>query len=290
MRFGSDIWAGNEMLAVAENVGRFDASRVRRVEFSSDQEILRALRNDVIESGALMLDEALVAQQDGTDLVVLAAVDSSVGSDAIMGRSFVHTLADLKGRRVGMQINSGGLQVLRRALSSVQLTVADISVINVPPERHVSAFASGEVDAVVTYDPMRMQLSLRGAVDLYNSTAIAGDVINVLVVRRPYLASHPDHARALLDAWWAGVEEFKGSPAARRWAARRLDLTPADLDRAFTTIELFDRARSQTMISGPSAPLLATAKRFHGFMRENGRLTQDIPVEDLFRMPAGWHE
>lgn len=290
MRFGSDIWTGNEILAVAEHVGRLDVSQVRRVEFSSNQEILRALRNNVIESGALMLDETLVAQQDGTDLVVLAAVDSSIGSDAIVAQPAVRTLADLKGRRVGLQINSGGLQLLRRALSSAQLRVSDIYVINLPPERHVSAFASGDVDAVVSYDPMRLQLLLRGGVDLYNSSAIAGDVINVLVVRRSYLEAHPDHCRALLDAWWAGLDEFRGSAAAREWSAHRLGLTPADLARSLTTIEFFDRARSRQMLSGSSPSLLGIAQRFHGFMRENGRLTKDVPVTDLFRLPSGWHE
>ena len=85
MRVGTDVWAGNEMLAVADRTGHLDASMVRRVEFSSNQEVLRALRNGIIEAGALMLDETLLAMDDGGDLVALAALDSSIGSDAVLG-------------------------------------------------------------------------------------------------------------------------------------------------------------------------------------------------------------
>jgi NitT/TauT family transport system substrate-binding protein len=285
MRIGTDIWVGNEVLAVAEHSGRLPLALIRRVEFSSNQEILRALRNGVVEAGSLMLDETLIAAHDGTDLVIIAAVDTSVGADAVIGQQ---TLADLEGSRVGLQINSGGLQILRRALSVAKLTAKDVTVVNVPPDRHLMMFASKQVDAVVTYDPMRTQLLSRGGVDLYNSAAIAGDVINVLVVRREYLEAHPNHSRALLDAWWSGLTEFREVPASRAWAAGRVGLTPDELEQALSKIEFFDESRSRQMLRGSEASLPETARRFHEFMRENGRLTADVDVDSLFRVPAGW--
>jgi ABC-type nitrate/sulfonate/bicarbonate transport system substrate-binding protein len=115
-------------------------------------------------------------------------------------------------------------------------------------------------------------------------------VINVLTVQRAYLEAHPDHGRALLDAWFAGQQEFRRSQASRDWVARRLDLTPEQLERAFADIALFDREGSRQMLSGPAGPLRAVAHRFHGFMRENGRLSKDVPVDEMFRLPAGWSE
>jgi NitT/TauT family transport system substrate-binding protein len=288
MRVGTDVWAGNEMLAVADHTGHLDPSLVRRVEFSNNQEVLRALRNGIIEAGALMLDETMLAVDDGGDLVVLAALDSSIGSDAVLTREPIGSIEGLRGKRVGVQLNSGSLQMLRRGLASSNMTPADVIVVNLPPDRHESSFLSGQVDAVVTYDPMRIALLNHGAVDLYNSSAIAGDVVNLLVVSRRYLETHPVHCRALLDAWWAGRDAFTRTPDARAWSAGRLGLSPADLERAFTTIELFDAAKSRHLLDGPAAALPATAWRFHGFMRENGRLRRDQPVDDLFRLPAGW--
>lgn len=288
MRFGSDIWAGNEMLAVAEHAGKLDAGKVRRVEFSNDQEIQRALRNGIIESGALMLDEALVLSSDGVDLVIVAAVDSSVGSDAVLAQPELGTLADLTGRRIGVQLNSGGLQILRRALAAAHMTVNDVVVVNTPPDRHVEAFTSRSVDAVVTYDPMRTLIAARGGRDLFNSSAIAGDVINVLVVRRDYMATHAAQVRALVAAWWAGRDTFTHDESQRAWAAARLGLTPGQLQQAFSLIELFDAARSRELVAGPSPQLRATADRFQGAMRENGRLSRAVDTHALFTPPQGW--
>jgi NitT/TauT family transport system substrate-binding protein len=287
MRIGHDIWSGNEMLAVAEHTGRFDPTRVRRVEFSSNQEVLRGLRNGQLESAALILDETLLALADGIDLVIIAAVDSSIGSDSVVGRAPLRSIADLKGRRVGVQLNSGSLQILRRALATANLTTDDVTVVNVPPERHLGWFVGAQFEAVVTYDPMRTQLLAQGGIDLFNSSAIAGDVINVLVVRRDYLQAHPDHGRALIDAWFAGREEFLRSATVRAWSAHRQGLTPEDFETVFKTIELFDRNGSRQLLNGASAPLPATARRFHGFMRENGRLDHDVAVDQLFALPAG---
>lgn len=290
MRVATDLWIGNEMLALAEHAGLLDPAEIRRVEFSSNQEILRALRNGVIESAALMLDEAIVATQEGTDLVIVAAMDCSIGADALIANPHIKSLADLKGRRVGVQINSTGLQMLYRALAQAHMSIADVTVVSVPPDRHLRAFDGDDVDAenvqaVVTFDPMRTLMLERGGVDLFNSSVIPDDIVNVLVVRRDYLAAHPDRGRALVDAWFGGAAEFRASAAARAWVAPRQGLTVPQLEKALTAVELYDAPRSRELIAGADSRLLATAHRFHYFMRQNGRLSRDLWIERLFQLP-----
>lgn len=290
MRVAHDNWIGNEMLAVADHAGLFRASDIRRVEFSSNQEILRALRNGLIESAALILDEVLVATQDGTDLAIVAAMDGSNGSDALIARPPISSTAELKGRRVGVQLNSSGLQLLYRALAQAGMSISDVTVVNLPPDRHVLSFTGNDVgaanvQAVVTFDPMRTIMLDRGGRDLFNSSAFPGDIVNVLVVRRDYLAANPDRARALVDAWFGGSAEFRSSAVARDWVAHRQALTTEQLDRALATVELYDAARSRAALAGD---LVDTAHRFHYYMRRNGRLSRDVWVEHLFDSPPGF--
>jgi NitT/TauT family transport system substrate-binding protein len=292
MRVATDIWLGNEVLAVAEHAGLLNAQDIRRVEYSSNQEILRALRNGLVESAALILDEVLLAAHDGADLVIVAAADASNGSDALIARPHITSLAELKGQRVGVQLNSAGLQVLYRALAQAQMSITDVTVVNVPPDRHVLSFSGNDVDAenvqaVVTYDPMRTLMLDQGGVDLFNSSVIPGDIVNVLVVRRDYLEANPDRGRALVEAWFAGAAEFRASASSREWAAHRQGLTLAQVDRALTTTDIFDAARSRAMVAG-GKELVGTARRFHFFMRENGRLTRDVAVDRLFEPPPGF--
>lgn len=292
MRVATDIWIGNEMLAVAERAGLFHRTDIRRVEYSSNQEILRALRNGVIESAALILDEALLAAHDGADLVVVAALDVSNGSDALIARPPITRIEELKGKRVGVQLNSAGLQMLYRALSQAQMSMADVTVVNVPPDRHVLSFVGDDVDAenvqaIVTFDPMRTIMLAKGGVDLYNSAAIPGDIVNVLVMRRDYLVANPDRGHALVNAWFGGGAEFRASDPARQWVAQRQGLSPEQVVTALRTVQLYDAATSRVLIA-PGGAITETARRFHYFMRQNGRLSRDVAVERLFEQPAGF--
>lgn len=288
MRIGTILWPGNEVLAVAEYSGRLDQRALRRVEFSSNQEVLRALRNGVIEAAALMLDETLLALQDGLDPVILVAVDASNGGDAVLVREPVAGLAGLRGRRVGVQLDSGSVYVLHRALKQANLPLDAITVVNVPPDRQVSWFETRQVDAVVTYEPMRTQIANRGGIDVFNSTVMANDVINLLVVRRAYLEANPAHGRALIEAWQQGLAVFRTSPEARAWSAHRQGLTPEQFEQALGRTTLFDEARNRELLD-PAAPRLrTTADRLHAFLRDAGLLTADVPVSELFRLPAGF--
>lgn len=288
MRIGTVLWPGNETLAVAEHTGRLDPSAVRRVEFSSNQEVLRAMRNGVIEAAALMLDETLLAVQDGLDPVILVAVDSSNGADAILAHAPIHDLAGLRGRRVGVQVNSGSVYLLHQAFKRANLPLDSITIVNVPPERQVPWFNTNQVDAVVTYDPMRTQLTERGAVELFSSAEMAGDVINLLVVQRSYLAAHPDHGRALIDGWRAGLAAFRADAEARQWSARRLGLTVEHFEQSLSHLTLFDEARNRELLDPDAPQLRATADRVHAALRDFGTLRADVPVAPLFRLPEGF--
>ena len=288
MRIGTIPWPGNEVLAVAEYAGRLDQAALRRVEFTSNQEVMRALRNGVIEAAALMLDETLLSVQDGLDPVILVAVDASNGGDAILAHPPVRDLAGLRGLRVGLQVNSGSVYVLHQALRRAHLPIDAINTVNVPPDRQVLMFESGQVDAVVTYEPMRTQIVNRGGIDLFNTSVITNDVINLLVVRRDYLTEHPQHGRALIEAWRQGLQVFRSSPEARAWSAHRQGLTPQEFEAALGRTTLFDEARNRELLD-PNAPQLrATADRLHAFLREVGLLRADVPIAPLFRLPDGF--
>ena len=120
-----------------------------------------------------------------------------------------------------MQLNSGSLQMLRRGLATANLTADDVIVVNVPPERHLSAVRLPERLTRSSPTIRCASLANRGAVDIYNSSAIAGDVVNLLVVSRGYLESHPAQCRALVDAWWSGPRRVQRARAdAGAWSAR----------------------------------------------------------------------
>ena len=99
---GTNVWPGYEPLYLARNLGYYNDS-IRLVEYSSATEVLRAIRNKLIDVATLTLDEVLLLRQSGVDVRSVLVTDISNGGDVIVARPGIETLADLKGRKVGVE-------------------------------------------------------------------------------------------------------------------------------------------------------------------------------------------
>ncbi|MFD4245312.1 ABC transporter substrate-binding protein [Streptomyces sp. NPDC058525] len=109
--------------------------------------------------------------------------------------------AALKGRKVGVPQGTNVEYALSRMLASVQLTAADITVVNLAPNQVTSALARGDIDAGVTfpsfYDSARTTLG-----DRYAELPFAGYTARTLLVAGPKATEETITAvlRALLKA------------------------------------------------------------------------------------------
>ena len=69
------------------------------------------------------------------------------------GNSGINSVADLKGKKVGVTFGSTGDLYLQLALTQAGLSVDDIERVNVAPPSITSVLDTGGVDAVATWDP-----------------------------------------------------------------------------------------------------------------------------------------
>ena len=286
MRIGIDPWPGFAPLHLARQMGNLPDRDFRLVEFSTTSESSRSFRNGIIEATCTTLDDALRAQQSDLDLVILLAMDESVGSDALLARAGIKALAELKGRRIAVDVGSVSTLLLARALEHGGLALTEVTPVYLPIDRHLSAFRAGEVDAAATYEPMRTRLLELGAVDLFNSTKIPGEIVDVLVVRRDYLQKHPERGAALRQAWFAALEQLRRARAeAITVMAGRTQIKPADIESSLAGVRLIDEAANQAMLLGSAPTLKATAERLRKVMREKGLLSGDVNIEPMFAFP-----
>lgn len=286
MRIGMNVWPGYEPLFLARHLGGLDEKDFRLVEFSSASEVGRAFRNGTIEAACLTLDEVLYTVQDRMDPVVLLVLDQSQGADVLLAHPEIKSLAELKGKRVGVEVSAVGVYLLTRSLQRAGLALGDITPVYLPIEKHLAAFRDGAVDAVVTFEPVRTRLLALGAVDLFNSSQIPGEIVDVLVVRRDYLEGHPDRAVTLRRAWFEALARLHRSPreSARLMAARE-QVAPGEFESSLSGLHLPDEAESRVLLDETAPELLASAEQLKAVMRQAGLLRQDIPLQPLFLRP-----
>lgn len=278
LRIGTNVWPGYEPLYLARDLGYLDGSPVQLVEYDSATDVVRAFLNHAIEAAALTLDEALLLADLGREPRVVLVMDFSHGADVILGHADMQRLTDLKGRRIGVESGALGAYVLTRALQQGGMSLGEVSVVPMPVSEHEHAFLRREVDAVVTFEPVRTRLLKHGAARLFDSREIAGEIVDVLVVRRDYLEREPGVVKRLLRDWFRALAYLEAQPddAAERMA-RREGVSAAEFLAALQLLRIPGQRENRRLLAGPQAGLHEPLRRLEGVMRAQQLLAGKNP-------------
>lgn len=81
------------------------------------------------------------------------AVNALGDTDRVISQPGIKTMAELKGKKVGVPEGTSGDMLLRLALKKNGMTLDDIEVVKMDPSTVVTAFASGQVDGAGIWYP-----------------------------------------------------------------------------------------------------------------------------------------
>jgi ABC-type nitrate/sulfonate/bicarbonate transport system substrate-binding protein len=97
----------------------------------------------------------VIAIMNGNALGMLASVGSVSNDNAIIARRdhAITAPGDLAGKKIGATFGSSGSYFLWAFLIRHKLSPDSITLVNLPPEQIVQALVSGNIDAVVTWQP-----------------------------------------------------------------------------------------------------------------------------------------
>ena len=236
-----------------------------------------------VEVAALTLDEVLLLRADGHDARVILILDYSQGADAVVGHPEIADIAALKGKRIGVESTAAGAYLLTRALESGGLSGADVDIVNLGAETQEQAYREGRIDAFATYEPMRTRLLKLGARDLFNSTQIPGEIVDVLVTRGKIIDARPDSLKALAEGWFRAVGYAAAQPeAAARQVAPHVGLTEHDYRRAVEGMRFPTRDENCTLLAVDPRSLRDTVARLHAVMLKTGLLPTATPPGEVF--------
>jgi len=277
-RIGGILWIGYEPLFLARELGFYDDGLLRLVEMPSNTANLMALATGDLEAATLTLDEYLLAREGGLDLRAILVFDDSAGADVIMCRPGIDHLADLKGKRIGVEETASGALMLAKTLEAAELTAGDVVKKRITGDRHLRAYVAGEVDALVTWEPFATQLQAQGAHRLFDSTHFPGLIVDVLVARADALERSPDAFRYLLAGYFRALDYLHASPndAIPRMAPR-LGVTPDEVRAAQRGIRYMDLAANRGWLDGSRPELAPAADHVGRIMIANG-LLRGAPV------------
>jgi NitT/TauT family transport system substrate-binding protein len=97
--------------------------------------------------------DALVTGATGAQNVMILINDYSNGNDMVVGGPGITNIKALKGKKVGVEIGFVGHLLLLNALEKNGMSEKDVELVNVPTNETPQVLASGQVDAIVAWQP-----------------------------------------------------------------------------------------------------------------------------------------
>lgn len=234
LKIGYSDWPGWVAWEVAIEKGYFEKVGVD-VEFEWFDYVasMDAFAAGQLDAVTMTNGDALVTGATGAKSVMVIINDYSNGNDMVVAAPGIESMADLKGKKVGVEIGFVGHLLLLNGLEKAGLTEADVELINVPTNETPQVLASGDVDAIVAWQPNSGQaLSLvPGSKKIYSSADEPGLIYDVLAVSPSSYANSKEAWDKVVDAWYMAVDFIlspETQPEAISIMAARVGVSPEE--------------------------------------------------------------
>lgn len=282
LRIGANLWTGYETLYLARDLGELEGKPIRLIDFPSGTEEVRAYRNHEIDGAGLSIDQVITLADTQGDIRIIAIMDYSNGGDVMLARPGLTTMRDLKGKRIGVESTALGAFFLGRALELNDMTPQDVKAVSLELIDHEAAYKAGRVDAVVTFGPARIDLLKAGAIQLFDSTMIPGEIVDTLAASTQAIADNDENLQALVAARFKALDYFHSNPAdATRRMARRTQVKPEEMLEAFSLLEQPSLEENVALLSQRDPSLVTSMTNLIRVMHQSGLITKEMDPASL---------
>jgi NitT/TauT family transport system substrate-binding protein len=292
-------WAGFAYFPLAQQQG-FDRAaglHLRTVPYDDSKQIGRAWQRGELSVAPLTSVEVvnICSRRPDRCPVVVLVLDESRGADQLIVRSSISDLRQLRGRRVGLAPSGLGPFLTSRALESVGLDISDVRLVPMAPKELASALNNGRIDAAATYPPFSdLVLQLGIARVAFDSRALPGQILDLLVVDRRFLAEHRQDLARLLLAWeWSHAWARRDPEATGKTLAALQRTSVSGLRRVERSLRYYPLVQQRQLLAegGSVAEALEAVQEVQqdlGMVRDDAPLpaVSDALVETALQLAA----
>lgn len=164
-----------------------------------------------LDAVAMTNGDTLVTGATGGKGVMALINDYSNGNDMVIAKPGIGSVKELKGKKIGVEIGFVSHLLLLDALKQNGMSEADVELVNVPTNETPQVLASGQVDAIVAWQPNSgAALNLvPGSKAVFTSANQPGLIYDVLAVTPESLANHRAEWLKVMQVWYRIVDFIK---------------------------------------------------------------------------------
>jgi len=185
-------------------------------EFSSGLPLTEALNEGAIDFSADVADTVPVfAQAAHAQFIYLAQEAPSPQAQAILVHpdAPIHSLADLRGKKIAVTRAAGSHYLLLAALAQAHLKLDQVQVAYLAPADGRAAFEGGNVDAWITWDPYLTATERQTKVRVLADGAGLSSYQRYYLASASYAARRPEVLKVLFEQLSAAGDWTRAHPA-----------------------------------------------------------------------------
>lgn len=216
VRVGINPWPGYEMVYLAQKLGYFDSLGldVKLVDLSTTLDQRRVFERGQVDVFSSTIVEVLVSRENSTRRPeIFHVIDYSDGADVILAAPQFKSLAEIKGKRIGIELGTVDVYNLFLSLRKVGLTYDSVQVVPMSQPELISKFKNRELDYATSYPPTSIIATGTGVAHPVNSTkGTGGMIVDVLSIDSAFAAENPGVVPALKEGFSLAVEYMRAHP------------------------------------------------------------------------------
>lgn len=254
LRIGFQTGEVNVLLTYAASTGLFEKQKldVKLIPFPAGPAMLPALASKDIDMAWMGEFPSVTGYANGMPIEILAMERLDTTNIRVVGNpaAGIKSVADLKGKKVGVSVGSSSHYHLLKALTQAGLKQSDVTVVNLAPANMPPAYIGGQIDAAVTWEPNVGIMEKAGARTIATTRSLGMITGGVWVGQQDLSRKNGEVLQAFLRAWRQAQRDYAANPkAVRQYEAKRIGQTP----------EEFDALIARQSVSNPSFEELLTA-------------------------------
>jgi len=222
LRIAYSDWPGWVAWEIALNKGYFKDAGVD-VSFVWLEYVpsIEAFSEGKVDAVCMTNGDALVAGSSDSASVGVLINDYSNGNDMVVARPGINKIADLKGKKIGVEVGFVDHLLLMEALKPAQLTEADVSIVNSKTEQTAALLKAGGADAIAAWQPNsgRALDEVVGSKPIFTSANVPGLIYDLLFVNKKSLGKRRADWVKVAKVWFR-VVDFISDPAHHAEAAQ----------------------------------------------------------------------
>jgi NitT/TauT family transport system substrate-binding protein len=286
IHIASSTWTGYALiyLANAKGIWKQHGLDVNFKDVEDPNDRLIALAAGRLEGMASTVDAFARQQSNGVAAVEVFPIDASVGGDGILAANSIQSVADLKGKTVGVNQGSVSEWFLAQVLEKNGLHLSDVKETNMTSGAAGAAFVASKIDVAVTWEPWLSRAKTRTDGHILVSSAKYPDLImDSFAFRKDFVQKYPDTVKDFMKAYYDAYNWMQANKTeALKVIGDAVQETPADVTADLSTMTLFDLSTSKQVIGTSSShgKIYDNVKAAADFWKAQGKIDSAVNPSD----------